>query len=173
MSSCYWHEWVALFGFIFHCLTHSCPLLCCASTLHSQSGKAVHAARVKIDGRSYGSVLAAKCVSLKALMVLLPWKQPAWLLLVFSLERPSSPPSDAPRALCSLAADTGAGHDRVQAEPASLPSRQASHQLHGCQTVSEAGRMTRRSPGVGGRRGWRARSTQPPLSPPSGRHSSD
>lgn len=49
------------------------------------------------------------------------------------------------------AAHVGSGHDWVQEEPASLPPGQASHQLHGCQTVSVAGRSTRSSRGAQGR----------------------
>ena len=43
-----------------------------------------------------------------------------------------------PLCFCVPAAHTGAGHDGVQEEPPSLPAGQASHQLHGCQTVSTA-----------------------------------
>ena len=62
------------------------------------------------------------------------------------------------------AAHVGAGHDGVQEEPASLPPGQASHQLHGCQTVSEAGRTTRSS-STGGRWGGRPWGTLPCFPP--------
>lgn len=60
---------------------------------------------------------------------------------------PCFPPVSPP------AAHVGSGHDGVQKEPASLPPGQASHQLHGRQTVSVAGRSTRGS--GGGRQGGR------------------
>lgn len=56
------------------------------------------------------------------------------------------PPFD----LIFLAAHSDSGHDGVQEESASVPPGQTSHQLHGSQTVSKAGRSTQQGGTEGG-----------------------